>query len=138
MISYTLYFICCILIYWCCICFYRDSLYFDMVVAYGNEKMVSFHCLFIPPIAQLVEQPALNRWVLGSSPSGRTVRSGRITCAEVAELADAPVLGTGGGNPVEVQVLSSAQVILPLKMALSVSINQKLPLLYVDNLDWEG
>ena len=32
----------------------------------------------VPPIAQLVEQPALNRWVLGSSPSGRTRRGGEI------------------------------------------------------------
>lgn len=32
----------------------------------------------------------------------------RNTYAEVAELVDAPASGAGGGNPVEVQVLSSA------------------------------
>lgn len=30
---------------------------------------------------------------------------------DVAKLADAPALGAGGGNPLEVQVLSSPQII---------------------------
>ena len=31
-----------------------------------------FLCIYLPPIAQLVEQLPLKQWVLGSNPSGRT------------------------------------------------------------------
>ena len=44
----------------------------------------------------------------------------------MAELVDAPVLGTGGSNPMEVQVLSSAQVIPPPRWRLFISTNRRL------------
>lgn len=43
-----------------------------MVLALNAEQGKSKPC-FLAPVAQLVEQSPLKRWVLGSSPSGRTV-----------------------------------------------------------------
>ena len=58
------------------------------------------------PLAQLAEQRALNPLVQGSSPWGPTTLF-RIL-AGVAELEDAPGLGPGGRESVEVRVLSPA------------------------------
>ena len=49
----------------------------------GPDKERMFHTL-----AQLVEQLTFNQWVTGSSPV-------RVIYAGVAELADAPDLGSG-------------------------------------------
>ena len=38
-----------------------------------------------------------------------TVPAQKEITGDVAKLADAPALGAGGGNPLEVQVLSSPQ-----------------------------
>ena len=46
----------------------------------------------LPPIAQLVEQLALNETVPGSNPGGRTRY--KKNNAQVAKLVDALVLGT--------------------------------------------
>ena len=56
----------------------------------------------LPPIAQLVEQLALNETVPGSNPGGRTRY--KKNNAQVAKLVDALVLGTsreicGGSSP---------------------------------------
>ena len=48
----------------------HPAVLFFLILRYSNTTH--------PPIAQLVEQPALNRWVLGSNPSGRTCRGGGI------------------------------------------------------------
>ena len=63
------------------------------------------------PLAQLVEQLTLNQWVEGSNPLGPTIfflllitqhifsafqNEGKLYFAKVAELADAPDLGSGG------------------------------------------
>lgn len=51
--------------------------------------------IWYPPIAQLVEQTALNRKVLGSSPSGRTIiKSGRFSSGKSAAFSTSPTAST--------------------------------------------
>ena len=70
--------------------------------AQDSDKSTCFYKYFLvhsglsPPIAQLVEQLALNETVLGSSPSGRTRRRHASSLCRGGEMVDALVLGTSG------------------------------------------
>jgi hypothetical protein len=55
------------------------------------------------------------------------------TSAEVVKLVDTPASGAGGGNPVEVQVLSSAPRILSNIKNLSPYISSKQELHFIRN-----